>query len=255
MTNPAPIGHNNPPDEIEILKSRLETNADKVKKRMAALIEAVNKIPASFSDEETAIRVTDTIKLIQACKSAAEDLFVKEKKPFLDGGRTVDQFFNAIRLALDGAKDKANKPLTAYQVAKAETERKARLAAEAEQRRLEKIRLDEAAALEAAGKPVEAEAALQQAVNHESDGDLYGAKATAKPAGLTHTRGYTGAASSLRTVTVVDVTDRSKVDAVALLPYIPAAALQTAANAWVKANPGKPMPGLTIGQKTEAVTR
>lgn len=253
MTQPAPIGHNQPPTDDEILKETLATKAKKITERMTALLAAVDRIPETLTEEQS-VAVTDTIKMVQTCHAAAEDMREVEKKPYFQAGKTVDAFFSDIKAKLEAAKIKANKPLTAYHKAIADAETARRVAAEKEKKRLADEALAASLKLQEQNKPEEAAKELNKAVRADDDAAMYGAAAKVTT-GLSQTKGYTGSSSSLRTTTVVEVSDRSVLDVVALLPYIALPALQTAANAWVKANPDKQLKGLTISTKTEAVVR
>lgn len=141
LTNPrAVIGGNEPPladrlalDHAELLKEATEA---------AALVP--DQIRAIESDEEAAA-YTDTAADIKAIIVQADAAFKIEKAPWLDGGRTVDEFF-AFRKSLDAAvrrvtsalDNRANFLLAQQRKAEAAAAEAARLAAAAETERLRK---------------------------------------------------------------------------------------------------------------------
>jgi hypothetical protein len=94
------LGHNRGPEIIdqfdaEILRARLERDYRSLIDRFAELELGAAKVPQKITTEAQAKEVLDW--LAQQCKMAivrAEREHDKEKKPYLDGGRVVDQFFN-----------------------------------------------------------------------------------------------------------------------------------------------------------------
>lgn len=145
--------HNEPPladrlalDHADLLKEATEA---------AALVPA--EIRAIATDEEAAA-YTDTAADIKTIIDKADDAFTVEKKPWLDGGRTVDDFF-AFRKALDAAvrrctaalNARANLLLAQQRAEEAAAAAAAKVAADAE---TERLRREAAAFDEPAPAPV-----------------------------------------------------------------------------------------------------
>lgn len=121
--------HNQPP-----LADRLALDhADLVKEATEAAALVPSDLRAIESDEEAA-SYTDTAADMKAVLAQAVATFKAEKEPWLEGGRTVDAFFNAIRGPLDTAikrvvsalDARANAILAAKRKADAEAAEKAR---------------------------------------------------------------------------------------------------------------------------------
>lgn len=121
--------HNEPP-----LADRLAIDhADLVKEATEAAALVPGDLRAIESDDEAAA-YTDTAADMKAVLAQAVAAFKAEKEPWLEGGRTVDAFFNAIRSPLDAAikrvvaalDARANAILAAKRKADAEAAEKAR---------------------------------------------------------------------------------------------------------------------------------
>lgn len=134
------IGGNQPP-----LADRLAVDhADLVKEATEAGALVPASIRAIETDEEAAA-YTDTAAHIKGIIVQADAAFAVEKKPWLDGGRTVDDFF-AFRKALAEAVKRVTAALNAradairaaVRKAEAEEAERARQAAAAETERLQK---------------------------------------------------------------------------------------------------------------------
>lgn len=141
IEKPAGIGHNFPPEPVLTLAETLAIETVALKARSDELLAVASEI--KVTDDDTAGRATALIGMISACVKDVDAAREARKKPFLEGGRTVDAHFGAICLALNGpdAKKRGGKAL---QIAAAvdDHRRKVEAAAAAERKRLE----DEAAA-------------------------------------------------------------------------------------------------------------
>ena len=254
----ATMGDNNPPDDITILRERMEDEAAHLISRRDELIGAVERAPVDIEDDETSGKVADLIKLIMACHKSAEAQRVASKEPFLESGRAVDGFFKRITEPLERAKKQVEHRLTLYQRRKAEEERRrreeeARLQAEEAER--QRIAAEQAAAdlrtdddLAAA---ISAETLSRQA---EIDAEKARQAALAKPAELSRSRGELGAVASLRTEWTGEIVSREEIDLSALRPHIPLDALEKAVRAYVRAG-GRDLKGAKIYERTVSVVR
>lgn len=250
----AGIGHNNPPDDIEILKGRLGQIYADLNARRDELIDAETWLP-NITDDETSGKVSDYLAQIAACESEAAKAHTSEKAPYLTGGRVVDGFFNTdIRDRLSPLRSRVGAKLKAYLDAKAAAERQ-RAAEEAARMAAEAVRkAEEAAALEAANRPEAAEVAMSQAVEAETAAVVAQSVVHAKPAALAVAKGAYGSRSGLRSEWAGTITDKDKLDLNKLRPYLAVDALQKALNAFVKAG-GRECAGTVIKEETKLNTR
>lgn len=238
------IGHNAPPSPIEELRTELELETVKLRARRDDLLAGADRLPEAIEDEDTAGRVTEFVRLVNACAKAAEDERKRRKEPFLEMGRAVDGFFRAITDPLASAADKGKRLLTAYQRRKAEEERR---------RREEEARK---AAEEAARIAAEMQSAedLDAAIAREQQAKEAEKAAAAKAAEMSRTRGDYGAVASLRTVWVGEIVNRDQLDLEALRPHLATDALQRAVNAFVRAG-GRQLRGAKIYEQSQTVVR
>lgn len=251
------IGGNNPPvpvspspDDVEayLLEAAqrvIETKEDLLADQPADDLEVM--------DDEGAEQLTDYIKNINACAKNFEDMRKGEKKPYLELGKTVDQFFKDQASPLSMAKAKAQKPLNAWLQKQAEEERKRR---EAEAKRLreeaeEKARQAEAEAQ--ANMNAEAETSLKQAVRTEEKAERF-EKSVESGRGLAASRGQTGGVASIRKTWVGEITDIDTLDLEQLRHFISRDDLQKAVNRAV-ANGTRNLRGASIYEKSETVVR
>jgi hypothetical protein len=186
------IGHNSPPVAEALADEHATLTA-----RAASIVEAATRLPASVDDDETAGRVADFTRQINACTKALDNARVSAKEPFLDGGRAVDGFFKKHSDPLAGVKKKAQQLLDAFAQRKADAERKKR----AEEARLAREEADRLAAA------VRTEADLNRAVEQEQVARQATAVAAAKPAEMVRTRGEQGGLVTGRTTWAHEITD------------------------------------------------
>jgi hypothetical protein len=128
-----PLGHNHPPDPIEILRGELSETHVPLRERGDALTEMGDRLPESCDDDETAAKLADAIKSCTAFVKNADAARVAAKEPHLAAGRAVDGFFKAMSDPVDKVKARMGALLTTYQ----------RKVADAERRRLEAIAAEE----------------------------------------------------------------------------------------------------------------
>ena len=253
------VGHNLPPAEnAEILRAEFAERHGALVRRRDDLLQAVDRVPATVDDDQTAGNVGDFIKQLDAGRKAAEGARVAEKEPFLEGGRTVDGWFKKITEPLIDAKKDIEARLNIYLRAKADAERKAREEAE----RLAREKAAEAAA-EAARKEQEAKDAkgLDDAVAAEDAAKAAAEaaaeaqqEADAKPAELSRTRGDYGSVASLRARWTFKDLDRATLDLQALRQHLSTDALEKAVRSYIKAG-GRALPGVHIFETTSTVVR
>jgi hypothetical protein len=254
MAEPAAYLSNNPPDPIAELRERLEDSNRPLLERAAELQAAAARMP-EIDGDEAAGKVGDFIKLLSAAIKISEAARTEAKEPHLAAGRAVDTFFKArVSDPLDAIKRAVERKLTTYLQAK-EAER--RRQAEAEARRLREeaeARAREAQAAEAERRSHAAQAAMDQAVAKEQEAQIAEKAAAAKPAEFSRTRGEVGSVASLREVWKGELEDRAAINLEALRPYLPADALQTAINGFVRAG-GRELKGARIFLHTTATVR
>lgn len=248
-----PLGHNNPPSDIEILQERLTENNKDAFDRTNKLLADAEQLPDACYDE-SAEQFTETIKRLMACDKFLNAQREKEKEPFLAGGRAVDGFFNVWREKVSNAKTKLSRVLTVYQQQKANEERAAReaqaklLREKAEREIAEARRLEEAKATELATSR------LEQAVITEQQAQKVEASAQVKPAELHRSRGSQGQVASLRTVWKGEIVNRKELDIESIRDHIPLDALERALSSFVRAG-GRELRGAKIYSHEESVVR
>ena len=210
------IGHNNPPDDAQILIDNLRERHNWLTERTEALCAAASKVP-SITDADTAERVTTLIAQINAASKAIDTSRQEEKAPHLANGRTVDMFFKTWSGPLNAAKSQATAKLTAWQV---------------EQRRKEQERQER----------------LRQEQNDQSQ-----ARQT-QPKTQTPITTNTGQTATLRRVTTITIDDVEKIPATFFRQYIAPEAIEKAARAAIKAGV-KDIPGITITETQQTIVR
>lgn len=169
MRNLAPIGHNLPPSEIEILKQRLADYKDE-----ADLLDRLSskEIPDEITQDEEAGIISDHIAAVKALFSKIAAIHKKEKQPFLDAGRAADAWKNDYEAKTNVLIDKASAPLLAWNKKKeaAERQRQLEIARKAAQE-AEALRLEAAAhALE--GIDDTAHELMEAAAQEDSKADM-----------------------------------------------------------------------------------
>jgi hypothetical protein len=241
-----------------VMREYLEEEIAALVARKAELLGSVGRVPASVSDDMTAGRVADLIKMIAACIKNAEADRVARKEPFLDGGRVIDGVFRGITEPLMRAKTDVERKLTLYQreVAEAERRRREEVAhqerEEAERQRKEAEAAAAAAATEAdVDDAISADALAQQ---READAVAAQREAEAKPAELSRQRSDYGAVASLRRFWDMDGLDRDKLDLETLRPFLPLDALEKAVRGFVRSG-GRELRGVRIFSNTATSVR
>lgn len=256
--NEAQAGHNQPPVDYDVLTERLRLDHVSLIERRNELVNALDRVPETFEDDDTANKAADFIKQCSAHTKNCNGRRVEEKEPYLEGGRRVDGFFKKLSDPVEEVKKAVNARLTAYQRRKVdeerrrrqEEERKAREAAEAARKEAE----ERAAALE---KEEELQGALdaeEEAARAAADAEAARKAAEAKAAEYSRSRSDAGSVSSLRTDWRHRNLDRSKLDLEKLREHLPQAALDQAVRAFIKAG-GRELDGVEIYEHHESVVR
>lgn len=243
-TAPAPIGHNNPLETPDDLRNRLRAENSDLLERQKELLQALERIPATIDDDQTAQKLTQQISIIKACVKKSEDRRKVAKNPYLERSRTVDQTFKSISDPLNAAAKDLTGRLNNYQRRKLEIERRSR--AEAERKAREEA--------EAAAKLARTEADLEEAIKAEERAKQAAEAAEASTAEMGRTRGEYGAVASARTVWTGQITDPRILDLEALRPHLPLTALQQAVRAFVKAG-GRDLKGARIFEDIQTAVR
>lgn len=254
MSEIAPLKHNNPPTDAEVLQEYLFGKNAAILKRADDLVEAAKRVPENCPDDETAGKISELIKQINGAAKALETTRVAEKEPFLSQGRIVDGFFKSTTDRLAAAVRQAKTPLDGFLRRKEVEERRRREDEAAALRKQEQDNLAAAALLEQAKLKPEAQNILDDAVAAGDSAIKAQQAAEARPAELSRTRSDMGALASLRTVWVGEMVDQRTLDLDKLRHHISPADLQKAINSYVRAG-GRELAGAKIFEKSETVVR
>lgn len=280
---PAPIGHNMPDDDIDYAKpviDRLDKDLGHLIKDIEGLEAELSKLPAAIDSDETQGTIEDVIGKARDKLKAMVPTFEAEKRPYLIGGRAVDNWFKRLRERLEAASAAPIAVSNAWTLAKAERERVARAAAEAAAREAEaKVRREREEAEKAARDAAEAAArkrnadtkaaadeaariaqeaadklrAEEQAAMRATDDATEAAQA--RSADMARTRHAGGRMNTVAQVPDVRIIDPAKLDLEKLRPYIKPDHLQAALDAFAKfTNYKGECEGAYIGKK-DAVAR
>lgn len=247
MNNILPIGHNNPPSDLDIVKSRL----DAAEKSLREGIDEINKapIPAVITDAKTAGAETDRIKNLKGIKKSVEDCHKSIKAPYLECGKAVDGWKNYMAAEVDSLIAVASIPLSKYLEEQENKERERQL----ELARLEREKA-EALALEAqkhqeAGIGGTATELLDAAIQSESLANrIDGSIDSAKSSDLAKSRSASGATSSRKTKWVGEIISIEGIDLNTLRYYFGKDAIQAALDSFVRQG-GRECAGAVISEK------
>lgn len=233
------IGGNHPPfTALDVSRYLAEVEQPRLMRRDDLLggVARFKVEHAVINDADTQGRAGDFAKQLQAAISQNRDAFTHHKKPFLEGGRAVDQFFKALNDPLERGLADVRAPMTAYALRLEEAERR-RLQEEARNAREEAARLQrelaeqerlraedaakhqrEVAERELAGRkpppsppPLPPAVTIEETISAADEAERSAKAAAAKAADLTRNRGDLGSVSSLRELWDVEVIDITKV--------------------------------------------
>jgi uncharacterized protein YhaN len=249
------LGHNRPPEEIELLRDKLAETHRPLIDRGQELVDMKDRLPASCDDEDTAARLADAVKACTAYTKNADAARVSAKEPFLASGRAVDGFFKALSDPVDRVKQAAGALLTAYQRRVADEERRRREAIAAEERRLAREAEQKAREAKKAGDEAEAKRLRDEAQAQRALAQVAREEAQVKAAELTRNRSTIGSVASLRTTWAFEVVNPDLVPRLYMRPD------EGAIRAAIKANTDSDgrcklkIDGVKIFEKQESVVR
>lgn len=247
----AGIGHNQPPTDAELLKTKIEEGNKETFKRADDLNTAFDRMPKTITNDEEKDKVTLFLAQIAKCDKDLEALRVKEKEPYLTLERTVDNLFKTYKLKLKATVQKVKPILDARLLWEREEERK-RIATEAaDRKRLAEAQAAAAAALEEING-AKATELLDEAIQNESHANRLGTKATGKISVIA--RASNGASASMRTTIKAEEVDRDALDLNLLRHHFSKDAVQAALNSLVKSGV-KECAGARIWEHSESVIR
>jgi len=250
MNHIAPIGHNLPPSDLEVVAQCLSDQEKELR-------EIIKTLPESkvITDEREAGIATDAVKSIISLTSKVSDIHKTVKKPYLECGKAVDGWKNRLESELFTIRAKYTAVLQKWLDERAAAERARQL----EQARVERERSEalakEAEAHEKAGISDTADELINAAVGSSIMADRIEEKVcAATPAQLAKARSFTGASASQRLVWTGTIENISAIPLETLRPYFSNDVLQTAVNAFVR-DGGRELDGVNIEQKAQLSVR
>ena len=248
----AGIGHNNPPDDIEALKTKLAEDNKERLERASKLLAGVDNVPEKLEDEETAEKAAVFVAQLKKARKDADGARTAAKKPYTDAGNAVQSFFKDKFLTpLDAA---ANTVQAKINVRLRELDR-IRREQEAEERRkreeAERRATEEAERLAQEGKAFAAEQAQKQVDAVKKDA----AKAEREAAKSTAVKSAEcGVSASARRPWVGEIEDISKIDLNLLRDHFTRAEIEKAVRSFVRSG-GRELPGVRIYQDVKSTVR
>lgn len=206
----------------EELPGSLDQRFAEIRGRIGELTAAGGRAPAEVADDETAQRVTDFLRQINAGLKTLETCRREAKTPYDDAGKAVQAYFGALAAPLAEIKSTMERRLTAYQVAKEKREREAAQAA--------------AEAAAARARAMQSGAATREDLEDAEAAGREARAAERKAAGpLGHTRGDLATAAVRKTWTW-EFTDIRTLDLESLRPHFDISAFTKAINGYMRAN-------------------
>lgn len=137
MNDMAGIGHNLGPELLgpEHVTTPFAERYESILARMEQLAAAAEKVP-TITDETTAGKAGDLVRMIKACAKAGGDAHDAEKEPYLKAGRAIDDYFRPFTgkgEKLDRARGSVEAKIKTFVDAENEKRRKAEAAERARQ--------------------------------------------------------------------------------------------------------------------------
>jgi len=255
----ATIGDNLPPKDANPIRDRLAEQHAGLEKRRDELVAASEIwMGEKIDDDEADKKLSDFLVQIHKCLKAAEANRVNEKEPYLEGGRQVDGYFQAIKEPLAKWSKKLNARLTVYKDKKAAEERHRREEADRRARELARLAAEEAARQAAA---LQEEKDLERAIEAEERAKAAEAaalkakaEAEAKAVDLSRTRSDYGSVSGLRVRWTGHMESRAKLALEPLRDHLPEDAINQAIRSFVKAG-GRELAGAKIYEAKSTAVR
>lgn len=243
----APKSHNNPPEEIDIVRTKLDETEIELRQAIASVEKT--PLPMVIEDDKTAGEVTERIKDYMNIGKDVTHHHKTIKAPYLECGKAVDGWKNKMEAELDILRKKASVPLNTFLTKKAEDERQRQLAIAAKEREDALKLANEAAAHEAAKIHDVAGELLDEAIKSEKTAERIELNIQdARSSDLAKSRGAYGSTSSQKTAYVGRIKSLSGVDLEKLRPYFNEETIQKALNAFVK-NGGRECAGTDIKEE------
>lgn len=244
------IGGNNPPEPT--LPERLAELSKPLLADLDAVAELANGAPKELTTDQQVVDVTKIAADAGAVKKSLDTTRTREKQPFLDGGRDVDNHF---RQPIDRA-DKIDKALmarvTSFRRKQSADALAARLDAERKAREEAEAARQEAEQAAQAGRTEDAMAALEDA-HHAADraDDIAQAPPVEPPQKLQHESGLT---AGVATVWTFEITDYDAIPLDKLRMLIKRDAVEAALRQFVK-NGNRELVGVKIFEDIQATRR
>jgi hypothetical protein len=229
----ANMGHNMPPSDLDIVKSRLADEEAGIRKSLASICDMA--LPDAIESEAVAGEVTERIKSLKSVKTKLTTSHKGLKAPYLECGREVDKWKNMLGLEIDALCAKAAAPLNSFLALKEEQERQRQIkAAKQEREKAEKLALEAGQCQEAGIADVAGEL-LDAAIERESVANRIGKNiAFARASDLAKTRSLGGSSASRKTAWVGTIVSLQGIDLEALRNYLPQETIQKALNAFIR---------------------
>ncbi len=275
------IGGNRPPDIIEQVTDRLAEDYGELSRNAASLLEQARGLPESVDDETALEQFSNVVVALRDAAARAEAARTSEKEPYLRSGQAVDGFFGSLKERLTKGMTVLKRRVDDYQNRKLAAERERRRLAEEQARReaeeaarqaREAAEAAEAARLAAARARLPASQEAKGAVADQAEAVASAAQVEAqltrdqaqeariealrKPSEMARSRFDEGRLVTMRQVGYAEITDKMKLDAAALWPFIKEDAALAALKAWAKTNGFKRgMDGAVVEMRDESVIR
>lgn len=217
-------GHNNPPDELEILHDSLQEKNQDLSTKAAELLRRAQSITV-VETEEQAEDLLNLIAAIKQVERSSKERADVDKAPINKQWDVVHGFYKKLAEPLTEVRSKSLEPArTKFLAAKAARERAereaaAKAAAEAAEKAEREARLREKWARDEEEKAQAAEAAIQAEVNQTVATEA-AERAAAPAADLARTRTSMGAMGTLVHTLASRVVDRTILDLNALRPFM-----------------------------------
>jgi hypothetical protein len=237
--NPGPaeaiLGHNNPPFAVELAERQ-----GPLKLRVDALIQQAEALPKEIETEEQHLAAALFLRDATSTLVDVASAHTTEKAPLKLKTDAIDEFFlsKGLKGRLEPLKNAISSRNGAYQLKLAEERRQEQIRIANEQAAAAAKRVEEAAALETAGRHTEAAVKMEGAQAQEVMANNAEIKAAAPARDLGRT--YSGAGTSSLVVGAEPVVDMDTVDLDKLRPFLKLADIEAAVKALAKARGLKP---------------
>lgn len=258
MNDSPTTGHNMPPADADPIRDRLDEDYISLATRQEELLAGLERAPDTVEDKETCSKMIDFVKQLKLTAKQADGYREDEKKPYLEGGRTVDAYFKTKAAPLLEAAKKLEGRITIWQRKVAEEERKRRLEEERlareEQERLEREAqeaADAATTEEGLDDAIAAEEVAEQAKTETESAEK---ASNAASTDMSRARTDSGTTASLSTFWNFRSLDMANIDLEALRPHINQDTIEKAIKAAIRAG-ARDIKGVDIFEDTKSTVR